>query len=116
MGRAVSGVCGGFCHDRVFEAQWLAGQLFLLPLLTTRLPRAAGSGRACGTPAAGRAQHLSYANQLRCPRQPCRERQGVWNTSGLRGPALHLVEGDRDAPNWLSKLEVLKKLLVDKGE
>ncbi|PRW57887.1 water chloroplastic isoform A [Chlorella sorokiniana] len=44
-----------------------------------------------------------------------RERQGVWNTDGLQGAALHLVAGDRDAPNWLSKLEVLKTLLVDQA-
>ena len=25
-----------------------------------------------------------------------RERQGVWNTAGLEGPLLRLVEGDRD--------------------
>ena len=48
-------------------------------------------------------------------RPPRRERQGVWDTSGLQGAALHLVGGDRDAPNWLSKLEVVKKLLVDQG-
>lgn len=40
----------------------------------------------------------------------------MWNTDGLQGAALHLVAGDRDAPNWLSKLEVLKKLLVDQCE
>ena len=39
----------------------------------------------------------------------------MWDTSGLQGAALHLVGGDRDAPNWLSKLEVVKKLLVDQG-
>lgn len=39
----------------------------------------------------------------------------MWNTSGLQGPALHLVEGDRDAANWLAKLAVLKSLLVDSG-
>ncbi len=39
----------------------------------------------------------------------------MWDTAGLEGAALHLVSGDRDAPNWLSKLEVLKKLLVDQG-
>ena len=27
-----------------------------------------------------------------------RERVGAWNTDGLAGPALALVEGDRDAP------------------
>jgi hypothetical protein len=49
------------------------------------------------------------------PPRLCRERNGVWDTSGLQGPALHLVSGDRDAANWLAKLEVLKKLLVDQG-
>ena len=28
--------------------------------------------------------------------QHSRERQGVWNTEGLQGPALAIVEGDRD--------------------
>ncbi|KAL4852989.1 Phosphoglucan [Chlorella vulgaris] len=42
-----------------------------------------------------------------------RDRQGVWDTSGLEGGVLHLVEGDRDAANWLAKMEVVKKLLVD---
>lgn len=39
----------------------------------------------------------------------------MWDIAGLQGPALHLVEGDRDAANWLGKLEVVKTLLVDKG-
>ncbi|KAL4419085.1 hypothetical protein ABPG77_010024, partial [Micractinium sp. CCAP 211/92] len=42
-----------------------------------------------------------------------RERRGVWDTSGLQGPALHLVGGDKDAANWLAKLAVVKSLLVD---
>jgi len=41
------------------------------------------------------------------------ERSGIWNTSGLEGVALKLVEGDRDAPSWLNKLSLAKKLLVD---
>ena len=52
-----------------------------------------------------------------CPLYPCprSERQGVWDTAGLQGAALHLVAGDRDAANWLGKLEVVKQLLVDQG-
>jgi phosphoglucan,water dikinase len=43
-----------------------------------------------------------------------RERRGTWDTSGLApGPVLDLVEGDRDAANWLAKLGVARKLLVD---
>jgi phosphoglucan,water dikinase len=43
-----------------------------------------------------------------------RERQGVWNTDGLQGVALKLVEGDRDAGSWLSKLELVKNVIVDR--
>lgn len=50
-----------------------------------------------------------------CEAAGCRDRQGVWDTSGLEGGVLHLVEGDRDAANWLAKMEVVKKLLVDSG-
>jgi hypothetical protein len=39
----------------------------------------------------------------------------VWNTEGLQGAALQLVEGDRDAANWLGKLGLVKQLLVDSG-
>ncbi|GAB4819879.1 hypothetical protein N2152v2_006925 [Parachlorella kessleri] len=43
-----------------------------------------------------------------------REREGgVWNTEGLQGSVLALVEGDRDNGSWLGKLAVLKRLLVD---
>ncbi|KAL4513385.1 hypothetical protein Ndes2437B_g00596 [Nannochloris sp. 'desiccata'] len=41
------------------------------------------------------------------------ERSGIWNTSGLDGIALKLVEGDRDAPSWLNKLSLAKTMLVD---
>ncbi|KAL5711600.1 phosphoglucan, water dikinase [Ranunculus cassubicifolius] len=36
-----------------------------------------------------------------------------WDTSGLEGFALKLVEGDRSARNWWQKLEVVRGLLVD---
>lgn len=42
-----------------------------------------------------------------------RERQGTWDTTGLTGAALDLVKGDKNAGNWLNKLELTKKLLVD---
>lgn len=43
-----------------------------------------------------------------------RERQGRWDTSGLSpGPVMDLVKGDEGAPNWLAKLGVARKLLVD---
>ena len=79
-----------------------------------------GSGRVHAVPTAA-CRVLAKPHSFRtscCPHPPLvrRERQGVWNTDGLQGAALHLVAGDRDAPNWLSKLEVLKKLLVDKCE
>ncbi|CAN6580302.1 unnamed protein product [Malus baccata var. baccata] len=37
---------------------------------------------------------------------------GKWDTSGLEGLALKLVEGDRNARNWWKKLEVVRDLLV----
>ena len=44
------------------------------------------------------------------------ERDGVWNTEGLTGAALKLVEGDSKAPSWLKKLELAKTMLVDDAE
>lgn len=41
-----------------------------------------------------------------------RERQRQWDTSGLEGVALKLVEGDRDGRNWWRKLEVIRELVV----
>lgn len=50
--------------------------------------------------------------------QHSRERNGVWDTSGLP-PAPHplqtLVRGDEHAANWLKKLEVAKTVLVDEA-
>jgi hypothetical protein len=37
-------------------------------------------------------------------------------SSGLHGPELWLVEGDRGAPNWLGKLGVAKQVLVDRAD
>jgi phosphoglucan,water dikinase len=51
--------------------------------------------------------------------QHSNERNGKWDTSGLP-PAPHplqtLVRGDEHAANWLKKLEVAKKVLVDEAE
>lgn len=44
-----------------------------------------------------------------------RERQGQWETSGLDGTALKLVQGDERAGNWLSKLELAKNTIVDRS-
>ncbi|GKA64555.1 hypothetical protein Tco_0764262, partial [Tanacetum coccineum] len=41
-----------------------------------------------------------------------RERQRHWDTSGLEGVALKLVEGDKSAKNWWKKLEVIRDLVV----
>ncbi|XP_050236543.1 phosphoglucan, water dikinase, chloroplastic isoform X2 [Mercurialis annua] len=41
-----------------------------------------------------------------------RESERKWDTSGLEGSALALVEGDRGARNWRKKLEVVSELLV----
>lgn len=41
-----------------------------------------------------------------------RERERKWDTSGLEGLALKLVEGDQNARNWWRKLEVVRELIV----
>ena len=43
-----------------------------------------------------------------------RERQGQWNTDGLEGSALRLVQGDQYASNWLKKLELAMNVIVDR--
>ncbi|KAK3414637.1 hypothetical protein EUGRSUZ_H00494 [Eucalyptus grandis] len=42
-----------------------------------------------------------------------RETEMRWDTSGLEGVALKLVEGDRNARNWWRKLEVVRELIVE---
>lgn len=42
-----------------------------------------------------------------------REKAGRWNTSGLEGPALQLVEGDKSANNWWRKLDVVRNLVTE---
>ncbi|XP_023526016.1 phosphoglucan, water dikinase, chloroplastic-like isoform X2 [Cucurbita pepo subsp. pepo] len=44
---------------------------------------------------------------------PNRESEGIWDTSGLEGLALQLVEGEKNARNWWRKLEVVRELLVE---
>ncbi|XP_010551754.1 PREDICTED: phosphoglucan, water dikinase, chloroplastic-like [Tarenaya hassleriana] len=41
-----------------------------------------------------------------------REVDRIWDTTGLEGSALKLVEGDRNARNWWRKLEVVRELIV----
>ncbi|XP_038701840.1 phosphoglucan, water dikinase, chloroplastic isoform X2 [Tripterygium wilfordii] len=41
-----------------------------------------------------------------------RETERKWDTSGLEGLALQLVEGDKNSRNWWRKLEVVRELLV----
>ncbi|GMP55368.1 hypothetical protein CsSME_00020210 [Camellia sinensis var. sinensis] len=41
-----------------------------------------------------------------------READRKWDTSGLEGLAVKLVEGDRNGRNWWRKLEVVRELLV----
>ncbi|GJS18940.1 phosphoglucan, water dikinase, chloroplastic [Tanacetum coccineum] len=41
-----------------------------------------------------------------------RERQRHWDTSGLEGVALKLVEGDKSAKNWWKKLEVIRDVVI----
>ncbi|GLU18569.1 hypothetical protein SLE2022_348620 [Rubroshorea leprosula] len=40
------------------------------------------------------------------------ETERKWDTTGLQGLALKIVEGDRNARNWWRKLEVVRELLV----
>lgn len=42
-----------------------------------------------------------------------RERQRHWDTSGLEGVALKLVEGDKNGRNWWRKLEGVRELVVE---
>ncbi|TYK17008.1 phosphoglucan [Cucumis melo var. makuwa] len=42
-----------------------------------------------------------------------RESERIWNTSDLKGLALQLVEGDKNARNWRRKLDVVRELLVE---
>ncbi|KAI3924013.1 hypothetical protein MKW92_027484 [Papaver armeniacum] len=45
-----------------------------------------------------------------------READRGWDTSGLQGCALKLVEGDRNARNWWRKLDLVRELLVENLE
>uniref|UniRef100_A0A0D6QW72 CBM20 domain-containing protein n=1 Tax=Araucaria cunninghamii TaxID=56994 RepID=A0A0D6QW72_ARACU len=49
---------------------------------------------------------------MRSNEHSSRERERRWNTSGLEGPALKLVEGDQNARNWWRKLEMVRELLM----
>lgn len=42
-----------------------------------------------------------------------RESERKWDTSGLEGMALKLVQGDQNARNWWRKLEVVRELVVE---
>ncbi|KAI7741630.1 hypothetical protein M8C21_017639 [Ambrosia artemisiifolia] len=42
-----------------------------------------------------------------------RERERHWDTSGLEGVALKLVEGDKSGTNWWRKLELIRDLVVE---
>ncbi|KAI3460627.1 hypothetical protein Pfo_017290 [Paulownia fortunei] len=44
------------------------------------------------------------------------EKKRNWDTSGLEGISLKLVEGDRGARNWWRKLEVVRELVVENIE
>ncbi|XP_060181699.1 phosphoglucan, water dikinase, chloroplastic [Lycium barbarum] len=41
------------------------------------------------------------------------EKKRKWDTSGLTGISLKLVEGDKNARNWWRKLEVVRELVVE---
>nr|XP_009416602.2 PREDICTED: phosphoglucan, water dikinase, chloroplastic [Musa acuminata subsp. malaccensis] len=52
------------------------------------------------------------ASFMRSNDHASRETERKWNTDGLDGAALKLVEGDRSARNWWRKLEVVRELLT----
>ncbi|KAG0626216.1 hypothetical protein M758_2G111500 [Ceratodon purpureus] len=55
----------------------------------------------------------SFAQQWQGgPRGDGNERAGKWDSTGLDGPALEIVEGDKGASNWWRKLEVVRTLLT----
>lgn len=41
------------------------------------------------------------------------DKERKWDTSGLEGLALKLVEGDKSARNWWRKLEIVRELIVE---
>lgn len=41
------------------------------------------------------------------------EKERKWDTSGLEGIALKLVEGDKNSRNWWRKLEVIREIVVE---
>ncbi|KAM5569788.1 phosphoglucan, water dikinase, chloroplastic [Rosa sericea] len=45
-----------------------------------------------------------------------RESGRNWDTSGLEGLSLKLVEGDRNARNWWQKLEVVRDILLESSQ
>ncbi|KAI4326410.1 hypothetical protein MLD38_031729 [Melastoma candidum] len=50
---------------------------------------------------------------MRSNEHKSRETEMRWDTSGLEGSAVKLVEGDRNARNWWKKLEIVRELLVE---
>ena len=46
------------------------------------------------------------------PKDNGKESARKWDTTGLDGPALQIVEGDKSASNWWQKLEVVRTLLT----
>ncbi|CAL9135216.1 unnamed protein product [Musa textilis] len=52
------------------------------------------------------------ASFMRSNDHASRETERKWNTDGLDGAALKLVEADRSARNWWRKLEVVRELLT----
>ncbi|KAL3506570.1 hypothetical protein ACH5RR_031952 [Cinchona calisaya] len=56
------------------------------------------------------------ASFVRSKEQLDMEKERKWDTSGLEGIALKLVEGDKNSRNWWRKLEVIRELLVGSVE
>jgi len=72
----------------------------------------ADAGEAAGS----RPEWVGGEVQFMRSNEHSRDRAGRWDAGGLDGPALSLVEGDRDAGSWRKKLEVVERLLRAEGE
>lgn len=56
------------------------------------------------------------ASFMRSNEHRAHETERTWDTSGLEGLALKLVEADRSARNWWRKLEIVRELVVENSE
>uniref|UniRef100_A0A061RNS8 Phosphoglucan, water dikinase n=2 Tax=Tetraselmis sp. GSL018 TaxID=582737 RepID=A0A061RNS8_9CHLO len=82
-------------------------------------PERAPAESSLGSMDSDRPEHEQWAGaqvQFMTENRHSRERSGKWDTAGLEGAALALVQGDRKAASWLQKLKVVEELLVESAE